>query len=100
MQHIPIILVFAYGIDGQDTEYNIRKFWGFVIHPEIPDAILIPRSQYLPLEYIEGGDFRDTLNSERRFLEIKTSGLSNSFWRLERRDKSPSLQRTYPSISS
>ncbi|AVH66816.1 hypothetical protein NPM_5370 [Nostoc sp. 'Peltigera membranacea cyanobiont' N6] len=28
----------------------------------IPDVILIPRSQSPPYEYIEGGDFRDTLN--------------------------------------
>jgi hypothetical protein len=27
----------------------------------LPDAILIPRSQSPPYEYIEGGDFRDTL---------------------------------------
>ncbi|MBN4003753.1 hypothetical protein [Nostoc sp. LPT] len=25
MQHIPISLIFAYGIDGQDTNYNTRK---------------------------------------------------------------------------
>ncbi|QSJ14071.1 hypothetical protein JYQ62_19120 [Nostoc sp. UHCC 0702] len=25
MQHIPISLVFACGIDGQDTNYNTRK---------------------------------------------------------------------------
>ncbi|MBE9034389.1 hypothetical protein [aff. Roholtiella sp. LEGE 12411] len=34
MQHIPISLVFAYGIDGQDAIYLTRKSWGFVIHPE------------------------------------------------------------------
>jgi hypothetical protein len=28
---------------------------------QIPDAILIPRSLSPPYEYIEGGDFRDTL---------------------------------------
>jgi len=28
----------------------------------IPDAILIPCSQFRPYEYIEGGDFRKSLN--------------------------------------
>lgn len=72
MQHIPISLVFACGIDGQDISYLTRKFWGFVIHPglffcvskkTILDAILTPRSQSPPYEYIEGGDFRDTLKT-------------------------------------
>ncbi|MHC5670941.1 hypothetical protein [Nostoc sp.] len=35
MQHIPISLVFACGIDGQDTKYLTRKSWGFVIHLEL-----------------------------------------------------------------
>jgi hypothetical protein len=31
----------------------------------ISDAILITRSQSPPYEYIEGGDFRDTLSFEK-----------------------------------
>jgi hypothetical protein len=61
-------MVFACGIDGQDTKYTIRKFWGFVIHLEesfgknfLPDTILIKSSQSPPYEYIEGGDFRNSL---------------------------------------
>ncbi|WP_230967457.1 hypothetical protein, partial [Nostoc commune] len=34
LRHIPISLVFACGIDGQDNVYLTRKFWGFVIDPE------------------------------------------------------------------
>ncbi|MCL6751998.1 hypothetical protein KBT16_13910 [Nostoc sp. CCCryo 231-06] len=49
MRHIPISLVFACGIDGQDSIDLTIKSWEFVIHPEfvftlrlksIPDAIL------------------------------------------------------------
>jgi hypothetical protein len=69
LQHIPISLVFACGIDGQDISYLTRKFWGFVIHPVFVFAsaktntgcMTNPRSQSPPYEYIEGGDFRNTL---------------------------------------
>ncbi len=38
----------------------------------IPDAILIKSSLYLPLEYIEGGDFRNTLNPEiEQFIQTQ-----------------------------
>ncbi|MCC5615817.1 hypothetical protein LC605_12205 [Nostoc sp. CHAB 5836] len=49
LQHIPISLVFAYGIDGQDFSILPEKQAGFVIHLElifylcfksIPDVIL------------------------------------------------------------
>ncbi|MEH2347308.1 MAG: hypothetical protein V7K55_04775 [Nostoc sp.] len=34
MRHVPISLVFACGIDGQDSTHITRKSWGFVIHLE------------------------------------------------------------------
>ncbi|KHG40598.1 hypothetical protein OA07_16450 [Aphanizomenon flos-aquae 2012/KM1/D3] len=30
-RHLPISLVFAYGIDGQDTRYLTKKSWRFLI---------------------------------------------------------------------
>jgi hypothetical protein len=35
MQHIPISLVFAYGIDGQDFDILPEKQAGFAIHLEL-----------------------------------------------------------------
>lgn len=64
MQHIPISLVFACGIDGQDTKYNIREISDSLY---ILDAIVISRSQSPPYEYIEGGDFRNPLTTINRW---------------------------------
>ncbi|MCC5598362.1 hypothetical protein [Nostoc favosum] len=82
MQHIPISLVFACGIDGekrglegfpqkailnpegQDTNYNIREIGDSLY---ILDAIVISRSQSPPYEYIEGGNFRNPLTTINRW---------------------------------
>jgi hypothetical protein len=57
LQHIPISLVFTYGIDGQD----------FNILPENPQQEL-----FIPThEYIEGGDFRVPLTRKNVTLLIK-----------------------------
>jgi hypothetical protein len=47
-------VVFAYGIDGQDLTILPEKL--VISHTSNIDAIVIIRSQYLPLEYIKGGD--------------------------------------------
>ncbi len=64
MQHIPISLIFACGIDGQDTNYNTRKIGDSLY---IVDAIAITRSQYPPYEYIKGGDFPNPLTTIKRW---------------------------------
>ncbi|MBD2244492.1 hypothetical protein [Nostoc sp. FACHB-888] len=65
MQHIPISLIFACGIDGQDTNYNTRKIGDslYILDAIVLDAIAITRSQYPPYEYIQGGDFRNSLTT-------------------------------------
>ncbi|WP_375510891.1 hypothetical protein [uncultured Nostoc sp.] len=64
MQHIPISLVFACGIDGQDTNYNIREIGDSLY---ILDAIVISCSQSPSYEYIERGDFRNPLTTINRW---------------------------------
>ncbi|WP_335238249.1 hypothetical protein [Nostoc sp.] len=60
MLHIPISLVFACGIDGQDIKYPTRKSWGFVIHLE-SDFLESPPI-YVQRALILGCDLVEILN--------------------------------------
>lgn len=55
-KHIPVSLVFAYGIDGQDSIYLTRK--SPVQNPHLISTLFALASRR------EGGDFRDSLKIE------------------------------------
>jgi len=50
---------------------HTSKICFYLSFKSIPDAILIPRSLSPPYEYIEGGDFRDTLNNNSNISNLR-----------------------------
>ncbi|HYX18880.1 MAG TPA: hypothetical protein VE944_31825 [Nostoc sp.] len=71
MQHIPISLVFACGIDGQDTNYNIREigipYISWMQSSSAAHNLHFMNTLFALASCREGGDFRNPLTTINRW---------------------------------